>query len=103
MVGHFVFTNELLPLLLATAKETPLNARVMWIASNGHAFAPKGFINFKDVNLPNASGWTRYGQSKAVCLYTAGVIIGSDPPSHRYGLQIHGTRITHVLDPSRWY
>jgi NAD(P)-dependent dehydrogenase (short-subunit alcohol dehydrogenase family) len=28
--------------------------------------APKGIINFEDVNLSNASGWTRYGQSKAV-------------------------------------
>lgn len=64
-----MFTKELLPLLLATAKRFPLSTRVMWTSSNGHAFAPKGIINFDDVNLRNDNGWTRYGQSKAVSLH----------------------------------
>jgi NAD(P)-dependent dehydrogenase (short-subunit alcohol dehydrogenase family) len=66
VVGHFVFTKELLPLLLATAKKAPLETRVLWTSSNGHSMAPKGIINFEDVNLANESGWVRYGQSKAV-------------------------------------
>ena len=66
VVGHFVFTKELLPLLLSTAKKAPLETRVIWTSSNGHSMAPKGIINFEDVNLPNESGWVRYGQSKAV-------------------------------------
>jgi len=66
VVGHFVFTKELLPLLLATAKEAPLETRVLWTSSNGHSMAPKNIIDFEDVNLPNQTGWTRYGQSKAV-------------------------------------
>src|SRR5271163_468695 len=66
VVGHFVFTRELLPLLLATAKKVPLETRVLWTSSNGHSMAPKGIINFEDVNLANESGWVRYGQSKAV-------------------------------------
>jgi NAD(P)-dependent dehydrogenase (short-subunit alcohol dehydrogenase family) len=66
VVGHFVFTKELLPLLLATAKKAPLKTRVIWTSSNGHSMAPKGIINFEDVNLANESGWVRYGQSKAV-------------------------------------
>ena len=66
VVGHFVFTKELLPLLLSTAKEHPGRTRVVWISSNGHGLAPKEIINFDDVNLTKETGWTRYGQSKAV-------------------------------------
>ena len=69
VVGHFVFTKELLPLLLSTAKKAPLETRVIWTSSNGHSMAPKGIIDFEDVNLPNESGWVRYGQSKAVSTY----------------------------------
>jgi len=43
----------------------PNATRVVFTSSNSHNFAPKNIINFEDVNLPNAAGWTRYGQSKA--------------------------------------
>lgn len=72
VVGHFVFTKELLPLLLATAKDAPFETRVLWTSSNGHSMAPKGIINFEDVNLTNQSGWVRYGQSKAVYPFVIG-------------------------------
>jgi len=78
VVGHFVFTKELLPLLLATAKDFPDSTRVLWTSSNGHSMAPKGIINFDDVNLPNDSGWTRYGQSKAA------VILLATAMTHKY-------------------
>jgi NAD(P)-dependent dehydrogenase (short-subunit alcohol dehydrogenase family) len=67
VVGHFVFTKELLPLLLRTAKSSDQNStRVIWTASRGHYEAPKNIINFEDVNLPHSSSPVRYGQSKAV-------------------------------------
>jgi hypothetical protein len=67
VVGHFVFTKELLPLILNTAKEHPTSTRVVWTSSIEHNVVPKGIINFDDVNLPNRNMHVRYGQSKAVC------------------------------------
>jgi len=67
VVGHFVFSKLLIPSLQASAKTgLPDATRVVWTASNGHNFAPKGFVNFDDVNLGNAPPWAKYGQSKAV-------------------------------------
>ena len=66
VVGHFVFTKELLPLLLAAAQESPFSTRVIWISSDAHAFTTRNIINFEDVNLPNEGGLTRYGHSKVV-------------------------------------
>lgn len=66
VVGHFVFSKCLIPLLKASAKTGPENGtRIVWTSSNGHNVAPKGHIDFNDPNLPNASNWTKYGQSKA--------------------------------------
>ena len=66
VVGHYVFSKLLIPLLKASAKTGPENGtRVVWTASNGHNFAPSGHIDFNDPNLPNAINWTKYGQSKA--------------------------------------
>src|SRR5277367_213139 len=80
VIGHFVFTKELLPLLLATAKKAPFETRVLWTSSNGHSMAPKQIINFEDVNLPNESGWVRYGQSKAVHISLTGHGLKSRQP-----------------------
>jgi len=67
VVGHFVFSKLLIPSLKASAKTgLPDATRVVWTSSNGHNFAPKGFVNFDNVNLDNASPWVKYGQSKAV-------------------------------------
>lgn len=67
VVGHFVFAKLLIPSLKASAKTgVPDATRVVWTSSNAHNFAPKGFINFDDVNLDGYNKWTKYGQSKAV-------------------------------------
>jgi len=67
VVGHYVFAKLLIPSLKTSAKTgLPDATRVVWTSSSGHGFAPKGFINFDDVNLGNASSWVKYGQSKAV-------------------------------------
>lgn len=68
VVGHFVFTKELLPLLLENSKESPTSTRIIWISSYGHFYAPEGIINFDDVNLTNERSWKSYSQSKAVTL-----------------------------------
>jgi retinol dehydrogenase 12 len=67
VVGHFVFAKLVLPAVKAAAKTgVPNSTRIVWTSSNGHGFAPNGFINFDDVNLTNESTWAKYGQSKAV-------------------------------------
>jgi retinol dehydrogenase 12 len=66
VLGPFLFTKELLPVLLSTAKRFPEATRVIWVSSIAHIGAPKSIINFDDVSLPTQSGWTRYSQSKAV-------------------------------------
>jgi NAD(P)-dependent dehydrogenase (short-subunit alcohol dehydrogenase family) len=66
-VGHFVLFKLLVPLLQSAAKnEVSGSTRVVWVASIGHVWAPKNFINFDDPNLPRATEWVKYGQSKAV-------------------------------------
>jgi retinol dehydrogenase 12 len=70
VVGHFVFSKLLIPSLQAAAKTGVTDSvRVVWTSSNGHNFAPKGFINFDDVNLEKGSNWQKYGQSKAVYVF----------------------------------
>ena len=62
-----MFAKLVLPAVKAAAKTgVPDATRIVWTASNGHLFSPKGFINFEDVNLTKGSTWEKYGQSKAV-------------------------------------
>ena len=101
VVGHFVFSKLLIPLLQASAKSGPENGtRIVWTSSVGHNFAPKGHIDFSDPNLPKASNWTKYGQSKAgnilLATYMAhhyaedGILAFSlDPGGSRTELQRH--------------
>ncbi|KAI9646849.1 hypothetical protein NHQ30_004849 [Ciborinia camelliae] len=65
-LSHFLLTQLLLPTLIATATNYPPNTvRVINIASDAHSkIAPKSGINFYNLNLPDASTWARYGQSK---------------------------------------
>jgi retinol dehydrogenase-12 len=66
-LAHWLFTSHVLPTMLATAKQhknLPGTVRIVNLSSSGHYSAPKGGINFSDVRLENASGMTRYGQSK---------------------------------------
>jgi NAD(P)-dependent dehydrogenase (short-subunit alcohol dehydrogenase family) len=66
-LAHWLFTFHLLPTMLATAKQhdvLPGTVRIVNLSSWGHHSAPKGGINFSDTKLENASGMTRYGQSK---------------------------------------
>jgi NAD(P)-dependent dehydrogenase (short-subunit alcohol dehydrogenase family) len=58
-VGHFLFTNLLLPKILSAPKP-----RVVSVASDGHRF---GGVRFDDVNFQDGKvyeQWEAYGQSK---------------------------------------
>lgn len=58
-IGHFLFTNLLLPKILAST-----NPRVVSVASDGHRF---GGVRFEDVNFGEGERyeqWEAYGQSK---------------------------------------
>jgi hypothetical protein len=100
VVGHFVFTKELLPLLLSTAKQHPGTTRVVWISSNGHAMAPKEIINFDNVNLTKETGWTRYGQSKAVLPPFTLLRIGRDCSCNSNDTKVFESRSSYILCPS---
>ncbi|EOO03015.1 putative short chain dehydrogenase protein [Phaeoacremonium minimum UCRPA7] len=64
-LSHWVLTEQLLPLMLRTAKTlSPGSVRIVNLTSSGHLGAPKGGINFNDLSLKDGSTWTRYGQSK---------------------------------------
>ncbi|KAN0119682.1 hypothetical protein V8E51_001890 [Hyaloscypha variabilis] len=64
-LAHALLTHHLLPLLLSTARASkPGDVRIVNVSSMGHNFAPKGGIDFADINQEKGSLWTRYGQSK---------------------------------------
>jgi NAD(P)-dependent dehydrogenase (short-subunit alcohol dehydrogenase family) len=64
-LAHWLFTHQLLPLMQRTAQTSPPGTvRVVNLSSGGHLGAPKSGINFADTTLKDASGMTRYGQSK---------------------------------------
>ncbi|KAJ9149834.1 Short chain dehydrogenase protein [Pleurostoma richardsiae] len=65
-VSHWLLTQRLLPLLMATARvEGPGAVRIVNVTSDGHSrYPPKEGIRFNDINLEKESSMARYGQSK---------------------------------------
>lgn len=64
-LSHWVLTYHLLPTLLSTAKVSePGDVRIVNVTSMGHSMAPKGGIDFSDINQEHGGLWSRYGQSK---------------------------------------
>jgi NAD(P)-dependent dehydrogenase (short-subunit alcohol dehydrogenase family) len=73
-LSHWVLTWHLLDALIGStlrdADDGGLTAvaagtaRVVNVTSDGHNFAPKVGINFKDINQVKAQSFSRYGQSK---------------------------------------
>ncbi|KAJ0417255.1 retinol dehydrogenase [Aspergillus carlsbadensis] len=66
-IGHFLFTELLLPTLQKTAQSSSKGSvRIVNVSSDGHAkLAPKEGIIFSDMNMKdNFSVWARYGHSK---------------------------------------
>ena len=65
-MGHFLFTQRLLPLLQKTAAEPGSDVRILNVTSDGHKFAPTGgFVPEKALtDMKEYNTFTRYGQSK---------------------------------------
>ncbi|RAK87824.1 retinol dehydrogenase [Aspergillus costaricaensis CBS 115574] len=66
-IGHFLFTELLIPILQRTAERAERGSvRVVNVSSDGHAkLAPKEGIIFSDMNMKDGfSVWARYGHSK---------------------------------------
>ena len=84
-LAHWVLTTQLLPLMLATSKLLPPGSvRVVNLSSSGHYSAPKVGIGFGDTSLKDASGMTRYGQSKLANILhskTLNKLYGPDSPA----------------------
>lgn len=87
VVGPFLFTKLLLPVMISTAESLKSDpsvpkdyniVRVINTSSNGHAGAPKGGFKFDDPNKLS-SKWEAYGQSKW------SNIIVADEIAKRYG------------------
>jgi retinol dehydrogenase-12 len=65
VVGHFVLQKLLLPLLLASARESG-EARVVWVSSDASSNSPSpDGICWNDINSAKLDSWTTYGQGKA--------------------------------------
>eukprot|EP01112_Ceratiomyxa_fruticulosa_P023153 TRINITY_DN8742_c0_g1_i1.p1 TRINITY_DN8742_c0_g1~~TRINITY_DN8742_c0_g1_i1.p1 ORF type:complete len:327 (-),score=80.58 TRINITY_DN8742_c0_g1_i1:124-1104(-) len=69
VIGHFVFTRLLLPVLERTASENPIGTvRIINVSSVAHSLAPCGGIRLDDITLQTSGErfleWKRYGQSK---------------------------------------
>jgi retinol dehydrogenase-12 len=66
VVGHFVFQQLMMPLLLASAKQTQV--RIIWVSSDGSGLSPSpDGIFWDDINgtKTKLSPWNFYTQSKA--------------------------------------
>eukprot|EP01117_Protostelium_nocturnum_P005977 TRINITY_DN2149_c0_g1_i1.p1 TRINITY_DN2149_c0_g1~~TRINITY_DN2149_c0_g1_i1.p1 ORF type:complete len:329 (+),score=100.45 TRINITY_DN2149_c0_g1_i1:236-1222(+) len=99
VVGHFALLKHLLPLLLSTAKKYPQEGRVRVInvSSYGHHFAPNGGIHFENVNLPDHSTWTRYGQSKLGNILMSRELVKRHGGDGIYSLSLHPGNIQTEL------
>lgn len=71
VLGHFYFTQLVLPTLLSTAESSPDGiARVVNTASNGHYFSGLEYDTMKDGPARRKDGrWQPYRQSKTVRLF----------------------------------
>jgi retinol dehydrogenase 12 len=65
-LGHALLIKLLMPILLKTAAQPPEDVRIIIISSSVHTWAPKGGINFEDLQTTQAylTSKQRYGQSK---------------------------------------
>jgi NAD(P)-dependent dehydrogenase (short-subunit alcohol dehydrogenase family) len=89
-LSHWLLTYHLTPLLLRTAKNLPAGTvRIVNVTSMGHNFAPKGGIDFEDINQTKGTPFTRYGQSKL------GNILHARELMAKYGPEGIWTAATH--------
>ena len=72
-LGHFLFTNLIMPTLIKGAKASDKGARIISLSSSGHNFSP---VVFEDIFFKERPyhKWLSYGQSKtANALFAVGL------------------------------
>lgn len=99
-ISHWLLTHHLLPLLLSTSKPlNPGSVRIINVTSMGHAFAPKGGIQFDDMNQLKGGPWTRYGMSKLANILHARELSRLYGPASRPLAQGEGSIWTAACHP----
>lgn len=103
VLGHFLFTKFMMPILTSTAKNAPTGSvRVIFVSSSAHHYAPEnGGINWDDINFRNGgSSWTKYGQSKAGAILLAYEFAKKFGDTGVMGVVCFLPEILHYLDMS---
>ncbi|KAJ7615814.1 hypothetical protein FB45DRAFT_934740 [Roridomyces roridus] len=83
VIGHFFFTELLLPALTKSYEQTQIPARIINVSSMGHKFAPGNGLNFASLKAgPERDAWVNktgklmaraqlYGESKIGNIYSS--------------------------------
>ncbi|KAJ7679478.1 NAD-P-binding protein [Mycena polygramma] len=118
VIGHFFFTELLLPALTKSYEETKVPARIINTSSNGHSFAPGIGMEFESLKGgPERDAWlgfrTLYGESKIGNLFVSNyfakthkdvlVSCGLHPGGIRTELQRHGATWMQFLTNALLY
>ncbi|CAE6432603.1 hypothetical protein ACGC1H_006779 [Rhizoctonia solani] len=88
VLGHYLFTTLLLPLLLRAVKSSGAPVRVINVSSLKHLFAPKGGIDYDSLapySLDADRIRQRMGGDKLYCQSKWGVVAFSNELARRYG------------------
>jgi retinol dehydrogenase-12 len=65
VMGHWILTTALLPLLSRPAEKGEEKARVVHTSSSGHRFAPRGTVDWESLKPEGSKrlgNWVLYGQ-----------------------------------------
>ncbi|CAE6472675.1 unnamed protein product [Rhizoctonia solani] len=88
VLGHYLFTILLLPILLRTVKTSGAPARIVNVSSIKHLFAPKGGVDY-DSLVPKSPSADRIregmGGDKLYCQSKWGLIAFTNELARRYG------------------
>lgn len=72
VMGHWILTTALLPLLLHAADNGGEKARVVHTSSSGHRFAPRGTVDWESLQPEGdkrLGNWVLYGQVRRRCFF----------------------------------
>ncbi|KAJ6476546.1 NAD-P-binding protein, partial [Mycena vitilis] len=113
VIGHFFFTELLLPALTKSYEETQVPARVINTSSSGHSFAPGIGMEFESLKGGPERDAALYGESKIGNLFVSNyfakthkdvlVSCGLHPGGIRTELQRHGATWMQFLTNALLY
>ncbi|KAG8679169.1 hypothetical protein FRC12_011351 [Ceratobasidium sp. 428] len=91
VLGHYLFTTLLLPVLIHTAQTSPRgHVRVVNTSSNGHRFAPKGGIDYSTLTPNDTESEARRRKMGTTTLYAQskwGNVVFANELARRYESQ----------------